>query len=287
MFIAKLVIVGSTGLVGSELRRLANARDLPVAQLTHADCDIGMEGDVRRALASTDGQTVINCAAYNSVDRAESEPDLARRVNAEGAGNIARAAHVVAHYSTDFVFDGSKSEPYVEEDRPNPQSAYARSKSDGDEEVRRANPRHYLLRVGCLYGRTGRGFGSTLLTRLKAGERIRSDGERRIQPTWARCVAEQTLALLPTERYGLYHAMCHGETTWAEFARELARQAGYAPGLVDAVSTASLGAPARRPRYAVLENRALAILGLDLMPDWRGALSSFLETELTREGVDP
>ena len=140
---------------------------------------------------------------------------------------------MVLHYSTDFVFDGRGERPYTEQDQPNPLSSYGRSKAAGDEAVRRANPRHFILRVGCLYGRAGNGFGSTLLRRLRAGERIRADGERQVQPTWARRVALQTLAVVDTERFGLYHAMCHGQTTWAAFGRELARLAGLNPALID------------------------------------------------------
>ena len=120
--------------------------------------------------------------------------------------------------------------------------------------------------------------------RLRAGERVRADGERRVQPTWARAVVDQTLALLPSDRFGLYHAMCHGETSWADFAVELARLAGFDPRLVEAAATESFRAPAQRPRYAVLENRALGALGLDRMPSWQTALQAYLET---LEGQSP
>jgi dTDP-4-dehydrorhamnose reductase len=274
-----MLVLGAAGLLGTELVRLLRERGIAHASRSHTECDITAPAEVARALAETRARVVINCAAYNAVDRAESEPERALSVNRDGAATVAHKAHIVVHFSTDFVFDGRKGAPYSEADLPRPLSAYGRSKAFGDAAVRAANPRHYLIRVGCLYGRAGRNFPSLLLARLRAGERIRADAERRIQPTWGRAVAEQTLALASAAPpFGLYHAMCHGDTTWAEFARELARLAGADPELVDPVPTSALAAPAERPAYAVLENRALAALGPggDRMPHWRDALAAYL-----------
>ena len=279
--VSRLLILGAGGLVGSELITLSAAEGFVPSGLSHADCDITLPESLRRSLAMGPFTAVVNCAAYNAVDRAEAEPEAANLVNCAGAGYAAAAARASSlpfvHYSTDFVFDGRRGSPYLETDHPNPLSAYARSKAMGDEAVRRANPRHFILRVGCLYGSGGKGFGSTLVARLRAGQRVKADAERRLQPTWGRAVARQTLALLGSDRFGLYHAMCHGETTWADFAVELARLAGFDPRLVDPVSTDELRAPAQRPRYAVLENRALGALGLDRMPTWQVALQGYLE----------
>ena len=278
-----VLVVGASGLVGSELLALLSARGVPAAGKSHAECEISRLADVERAVRETQARVVINCAAYNAVDKAETEPDVAMRVNAEGAGNVAKAAPAIVHYSTDFVFDGAKQAPYVETDAPRPLGAYAQSKSAGDAAVRAANPRHWILRVGNLYGRAGKGFASTLLARLRRGERARTDGERQVQPSWGRSVAEQTFAVVTGDApHGLYHAMCHGSTTWADWSRELARLAGCNPELIDAVPYDELKLPAARPRYAVLENRALAALGpgADRMPHWRDALEGFLQEEL-------
>jgi dTDP-4-dehydrorhamnose reductase len=288
-----IAIFGAAGLVGGALLERLGGRAMG---FDHARCDITSEEAVRAAMAHAGARVAINCAAWNAVDAAEREPERARRVNADGAAHVARAAEVVVHFSTDFVYDGQKASPYVEEDPPRPLSAYARSKAAGDEAVRVANPRHLILRVGCLYGAGGSNFGSRLLGRLRAGERVRADGERRVQPTWAGALATQVETLLPTgdepntttattaapSGWGTFHAMCHGDTTWADFAREMARLAGCAPSLVEAVAADALGLPAPRPRQAVLENRALAARGLDRMPDWRAALAGYLTTQETR-----
>jgi dTDP-4-dehydrorhamnose reductase len=278
-----ILVLGAGGLVGSHLCRLLAARGVPHARRSHTECDITVAAAVV-ALSSTGARAVVNCAAYNAVDRAESEPERAFAVNADGAGNVAGVAPFLLHYSTDFVFDGAQRTPYHEEDAPRPLSAYGRAKAAGDAAVLAANAKHLVMRVGCLYGRDGRGFGSTVLARLRRGERIRADGERRVQPSWVQAVAEQTatLVLLPSPPGGLVHAMCQGETTWAEFARELAHLGGLDADLVEAVPTAALAGAAPRPSYAVLANGRLEALGLCRMPEWRAALVGYLTEESKR-----
>ncbi|HVV52062.1 MAG TPA: sugar nucleotide-binding protein, partial [Polyangia bacterium] len=160
-----------------------------------------------------------NAAAYTDVDGAEAAPELAQAVNGQGAENVARAARAigaaVVHYSTDFVFDGTLERPYDERDPPSPQGAYARSKVAGDARVAAATPRHFIVRVGCLYGRGGRNFPSTVVRRLRAGETLRADRDRRVSPTWVREPARVSAALARTAFYGLYHCTAQGETTWA------------------------------------------------------------------------
>jgi dTDP-4-dehydrorhamnose reductase len=272
-----ILVLGAHGLVGTELAELLAARGTPFVLRSHAECDITDVSQVRAAVTASSAALVINCAAYNAVDRAEDEPDLALRVNGAGAGHVAGAAPALVHYSTDFVFDGTSERPYVETDPPAPLSAYARAKAAGDAAVQAGNPRHFLLRVGCLYGKAGKGFGSTLMARLRRGERVLADAERRIQPTWSRQVATQTLAVMDRGQYGLFHAMAHGETNWADFAREAARLAGYDAGLVEGVATATIPAKARRPPRSVLANQALTRLGIDHMADWRDGLIGYLE----------
>ena len=293
----RFLVLGARGLVGTELGALLAARGLWHQRVDRGEGDITDPRRVKQAVADARANVVVNCAAYNAVDRAESEPDEALRVNRDGARIVAEACAeagaVTVHYSTDFVFAGDTERASTEQDEPRPQSSYARSKLAGDDAVRAANPRHLILRVGNLYGRGGRNFGSTMLERLRAGQLVRADGERRVQPTWGGSVARQTLAAVQAAAtssstsggdgalpWGLYHCMSHGDTTWAEFARELARLAGYSPALVEGAPSASLPTPAPRPRYALLENRALAAHGIDLMPHWRDALTDYLSERL-------
>ena len=197
------VVLGARGLLGTALgERLPAAGWRVAAAVGHAECDITDAGAVRALLEATRPDVVFNAAAYTDVDRAESEPAAAEAINAAGAENVARAAAAagaaVVHYSTDFVFDGELERPYDESDPPSPQGRYAASKVAGDARVAAAAERHFILRVGCLYGRGGRNFPSTIVRRLRAGETIRAHNDRLGSPTWAREVADVSAALART-----------------------------------------------------------------------------------------
>jgi dTDP-4-dehydrorhamnose reductase len=188
----------------------------------------------------------------------------------------------LVHYSTDFVFDGELTRPYDEFDPPSPQGVYARSKLAGERLAAAACKRLYVLRVGCLYGRGGRNFPSTILRRLLAGETVRADRDRLGSPTWVQDVARVSLALAVTDHFGLYHCTSAGETTWADYARFLAAELGLPASHVDAQASSAMPMmKAPRPRRAVLDNRLLRLRGMDTMPDWRAAARAFIRAEGT------
>lgn len=275
------VVFGARGLLGTALgERLPAAGWRVAAAVGHAECDISDAAAVRSLIEATRPDVVFNAAAYTDVDRAESEPAAVDAVNAAGAENVARAAAAagaaVVHYSTDFVFDGELPRPYDEDDPPSPQGRYAASKAAGDARVAAAAERHFIVRVGCLYGRGGRNFPSTIVRRLRAGETIRAHNDRLGSPTWAREVADVSAALARTAHYGLYHCTAHGETTWADFARLAADILGVPAEHVQGVSTAELPLKAPRPRRAILDNRRLREQGLDTLSTWQDALRAFI-----------
>ena len=284
----RAVVLGARGTLG-----LALCEQLPLAGWSIAaavarnECDIRDEGALRALFGETRPTAVFNAAAYTDVDRAELEPEVAFAVNEAGARSVARAATAagaaVVHYSTDFVFDGEKSLPYDETDPPTPQGSYARSKVAGDAAVSEAAARHFILRVGCLYGRGGRNFPSTIVRRLAKGETIRADRERIGSPTWVREVARVSAALAVTESYGLYHCTSHGETTWADFARLAAQLLGLPESKVEGVPSAALPMKAPRPRRAILDNRMLRQVGLDTLSTWQEALQAFAAEEMRLE----
>jgi len=274
------VILGAQGTLGTSLTAGLSAAGWDVgAAASRADCDITDAAAVGSLLARARPTAVFNAAAYTDVDRAESEPDRATAVNATGAEIVARAAAdagaAVVHYSTDFVFDGTQARPYDERDAPSPQGRYAQSKVAGDQLVAAANPRHFILRVGWLYGRGGRNFPSTIVRRLRAGETIRADRDRFGSPTWVREVAAVSAALATTAHHGLYHCTAHGETTWVDFALLAASLVGAPATRVHGVPSADLRLEAPRPKHAVLDNRALREIGLDTLSSWQDALRAF------------
>jgi dTDP-4-dehydrorhamnose reductase len=275
------IVLGGRGTLGAALSaELPRAGWRLAAALGRNECDIRDEAALRELFERLRPTVVFNSAAYTDVDRAETEPEVAFAVNATGAETVARAAAAagaaIVHYSTDFVFDGELERPYDERDPPSPQGSYARSKIAGDTAVAAANPRHFVLRVGCLYGQGGRNFPSTIVRRLRAGETVRADRDRLGSPTWVRDVARVSTALAGTDFYGLYHCTSQGETSWANFAGFAAAALGLPAERATGVATSELPMKAARPRRAILDNRALRLRGLDSMPSWQDALRAFM-----------
>ncbi|HXJ22227.1 MAG TPA: dTDP-4-dehydrorhamnose reductase [Polyangia bacterium] len=274
------VVLGAGGLLGSALCRQLPADGWRLVAAPHAACDIRDAAALRALLEGARPAVVFNAAAFTDVDRAELEPELARAVNAEAPETVARVAAdtgaKIVHYSTDFVFDGQLDRPYHEGDRPSPLCAYARTKAEGDARLAAASPRHVILRVGGLYQHGGRNFPSRVAARLRAGETIRADDERRVAPTWIREVAAVSSRLARTEHQGLFHCMAHGETTWAGFARRVAELLGLRDARIQSVGSDELALRAARPRCALLDNRALQALGLDTLSRWDAGLRSSL-----------
>lgn len=288
----RVAVLGPQGSLGIHLCEELRLRGHDVDPLDRTVCDLSSPDReslyrLRDRLSGTDCQLVINTAAFTDVDGAEQKTDEAFLVNALGAELVARAADevgaAVCHLSTDFVFDGALLRPYDEFDTPRPLSAYARSKLAGEQLVASASSRSFIVRVGGLYGRRGRNFVSSLVTRLRAGQSLKLDRERLTAPTWNRLLARQIITLCERGEHGLYHATSQGQTTWYDFAHALCDEASALgrelPRNFVGVATSELASPAERPRSSLLDCRMLRLRGLYQLPPWREALRAYL-TEL-------
>jgi len=262
----RVLLTGRNGQVGWELARL-----LPPAELIatgRAQLDLADQAAIRRVVREAKPQLIVNAAAYTAVDKAEAEPDLAMRINGIAPGVLAEEAKrlgaLLVHYSTDYVFDGTKSTAYTEDDAPNPHSVYGRSKLAGERAVQASGCRHLILRTSWVYGPRGKNFFLTIAAKARAGERLRVVDDQRGVPTTSAFLAERTLALIARDASGLLHLVPAGETTWYGFAREIVQLTG-SRSEVQPIKTA------RRPANSVLDNRrAAAILGEP--PHWRELL---------------
>jgi dTDP-4-dehydrorhamnose reductase len=278
----RVVVTGARGQLGAELCRQFGAGavglDLP-------EFDIGNGDRVAETVKEIAPGAVINAAAYTQVDKAEVEADRCRAVNSTGVGHLTeacrRAGAVLVQISTDYVFGGdlARSTPYRESDPPSPQSIYAQSKLDGEEQARQWK-KHFVVRTCGLYGHPGpRSAGNFVETMLRLGqshEKLRIVADQHCTPSYVRHVARAILFLLSTDCFGTYHVVNSGETTWYEFAGEIFRLAGYQIDL-EAISTAQYGAAADRPRYSVLDTaKYLDLPGRPAMPHWREALAEYL-----------
>lgn len=270
----RLLLTGRNGQVGAELEpRLARLGEL--VALGRSELDLSDPVAIRARAREVRPDVIVNAAAYTAVDRAESEPELASAINGVAPGVLAEEAKrldaLLVHYSTDYVFDGTKAGPYTEEDVPNPLSVYGRSKLEGERAVRASGCRHLILRTSWVYASRGHNF---LLTMLRLGaERpeLRVVGDQRGAPTWARDIADATVRLLADPPAGLFHLTAAGATTWYGFACEIMRLAGLTP-LVHPIRSDEYPAAARRPANSVLDTGRLRAAAGIVMPAWDESL---------------
>lgn len=277
----RIFVTGSRGQLGRDCLDLFG-RDAEAGGLDLPELDIADAGAVERKLSAFQPDVVINAAAYTQVDRAETEPDAARRANAEGprvlAEYVERHGGVLVHVSTDYVFDGQRPppRPYVETDPTGPASVYGRTKLAGEEAVRRATTRHVILRTAWLYGASGRGFLRAILGRALAnpGAPLRVVSDQYGSPTWSGRLALQIRKALEGGARGLYHAAGAGACTWFDFAAEFLRLLNV-PARVEPCPATEYPRPAPRPRNSVLENARLKTEGLLVMRPWAEDLAEF------------
>ena len=278
----RIALIGATGQLGTDLHRQLSGEVIP---LTHADVEVTHPDSIQAMLDRVQPDMVVNTAAYNLVDQAESEVEAAMSVNAWGPRNLALACAkrplTLVHISTDYVFglESSADSPRRETDLPGPQGVYAASKLLGEYFVRSLCPQHFVIRTCGLYGQAAtKAKGNFVLTMLRLAKekpQLKVVADQRCVPSYTRDVAEVIAALVQTSSYGLYHATNSGESSWFEVASEAVRLAGLATPILP-ITTAEFGAPAARPGYSVLDCSKIAgVTGLTLRP-WQDALAAYL-----------
>jgi dTDP-4-dehydrorhamnose reductase len=267
----KVLVLGAGGMLGHDVVRLAGDAAVP---LERAECDVTDRDSVRAAIERARPDVVLNCAAYTDVDGAEAEPDRATSVNGDGAGHAADAAAAagasVVYPSTDYVFDGTKREPYVESDPVAPLSSYGRSKLAGERATMAANPRHFVVRSSWLFGEHGRNFVDTMLGIER--EELRVVDDQVGCPTYTRHLAQGILQLVRGEQFGVHHMAGAGHCSWYEFALAIFRRAGR-ERRVEPCATEEFPRPAPRPAWSVLGSEHAGAIEL---PHWEAGLDAYL-----------
>ena len=267
-----VLVTGAGGQVGHELAAVFGDR---AVALDRAALDVVDREAVVAAVDEHHPQVVVHAAAWTAVDACEEDPDRALLVNGAGARHVAEAARAVGartvYISTDYVFDGTKSDPYVEDDPVNPQSAYGRSKLAGEGAM---DDDDTIVRTSWVCGRHGANMVKTILRLAGEHPQLSFVDDQRGHPTFAADLAQVIGALVDGEHRGVFHVTNQGAVSWYEFAREVLRAAGDDPERVTPISTAALDPPrpAPRPTNSVLENRELGRRELDLAPDFREPL---------------
>ncbi len=263
-------------MLGRDVVRAAELARHEVAAPERHVLDVTDPGAVTRAVELARPDAVVNCAAYTDVDGAEHEPEAALRVNADGARNVAAAAAgigaAVLYPSTDYVFDGSKGEPYLESDEPSPLGSYGRTKLAGEHDTAAANERHYIVRTSWLFGTGGRNFVETMIDLGSRRPEVTVVADQVGSPTYTAHLAEGIVRLLGGDAYGTHHMAAAGECSWYDFAVAILRRVNPSCR-VSPTTTDELGRPAPRPRYSVLGTLRDDAIHL---PAWRVGLDDYL-----------
>lgn len=275
----KVLLTGSNGMLGQDLAPILEKNNYQVIKTTSKTMDITDNDAVNRIITDEQPDMVIHCAAYTNVDKAEDDLKNAEKINVFGTENIAKICAEqdipIIYISTDYVFDGTKTEPYTPEDLPNPINNYGMTKYEGEEAVRSLCKKYYIARTSWLYGIHGKNFVETMISLADRPE-LKVVDDQRGCPTWTAELSNGILKLIEEKYpYGTYHICGSGHTTWCGFAKEIFNQAGLTVNLTPC-TTDEFPRPAKRPEYSVMDNGGIC-------GDWKEALGGYLKLRKEKE----
>ncbi len=278
----RVLITGAKGILGSALTEILEERKHQPIPVDIDDFDIREKAEAEKWINKTEPDCIVHSAAFTAVDDCERRKEECFKINGEGTGNIAGAAArkriPLVYISTDFVFDGRKTSPYVETDDPAPLSRYGLSKLNGEREVRRYCDRWTIVRTAWLFGKNGGNFVRTILKKAHELPVLKVVSDQKGCPTYAKDLSEAVTVLMEKECFGVYHVVNSGSADWYELAETVVRMAGYEDVRIDPIKTENLRQPAERPRYSALSTQKLTNdTGLE-MRYWKEALKDYLIT---------
>ena len=283
----KVLVTGYAGQLGWDTVRLLEARGIECRGVDAGDFDLTDAQAVRNYVLAYRPTAIVHCAAYTSVDKAESQPEICAAVNGMGTVNLVRAAlsvgAKVVFISTDYVFPGTGNKPWQVGDPYGPLNVYGMSKVQGEDAVRSLMTRYFILRTCWVYGKNGHNFVRTMLRLGAEKKEIRVVNDQIGSPTYTRDLARVICDMLPTEKYGIYHVRNEGFLSWYEFAQMIMEKAGL-PCKVLPVPSSEYPTPAKRPLNSRLDGSRLTEAGFEPMPSVENALDRYLK-ELREEGT--
>jgi dTDP-4-dehydrorhamnose reductase len=283
--IQRVLVTGGNGMLGTAVSNCFRLLGHIVLPLGSADANNGDHNDIQTTIPSFKPDLVIHTAAMNDVDACERDPDIANRINAIGAWNIAalcqEAGARMVFISTDFVFDGEKKRPYTEYDRTNPINAYGKSKLVGERLVRGACPLSYVVRTSRLFGAGGECFPKNVLKLAASQSSLNIVSDEIGSPTYVDDLAAAIADIVQFPTFGTYHVANSGECSWYEFAEAILREAGIKSVAVNPISSAEWNSPAMRPAYSALQSELREIQGKPPLRTWKAALSDCLAKDVS------
>jgi dTDP-4-dehydrorhamnose reductase len=275
----RILVTGGQGQLAKALAKTWPLGGDELLLMGRSQLDLADPASIRKALDAAEPDVILNAGAHTQVDRCETEPELALRLNGAAVGDLAgwcaERGALLVQISTDYVFDGQGRRPYEETDPTHPLTVYGRTKLEGERQAAQA-PEHLILRTSWLYDAWGKNFLATMLNAATQGRSLRVVDDQRGTPTSCRALARQLRCAVREGWRGVVHGSCQGETTWHGFAAEIFRQKGLHPTLAPC-TTADYPLPAPRPAYSVLSGAKRARMGSDVMPEWREGLAEVLQ----------
>lgn len=278
----KVLVTGVKGQLGYDVMKVLKARNISCIGAGSAEFDVTDFEAASNFIKSYHPDAVIHCAAYTAVDKAEDNLELCHAVNAQGSRNIAEICSEIdakmVYISTDYVFPGSGDKPYEVDDPKGPLNAYGKTKLEGEQAVGKLVEKHFIIRTSWVFGKNGVNFVKTILRIGKEQDEVSVVCDQVGSPTYTGDLAALISDMVVTEKYGTYHATNEGFCSWAEFAAEIFRQAGYKTK-VNFIPTSVYSAKAVRPINSRLSKRSLDDAGFVRLPHWKDALKCYLHEE--------
>jgi dTDP-4-dehydrorhamnose reductase len=280
----RVLVTGGAGQLAHAIRLIWAEHDLVIPD--ESVLDLSRQESIQSVVAEVRPDVLINCAAFTQVDRCESEAELAHLINATAVGWLAEACETqgakLIQISTDYVFDGTGTRPYREDDPTHPVSVYGRTKLEGERLAARCS-KHLIARTSWLYDAWGKNFLNTMLNAAAQGRSLHVVDDQRGAPTTCRALARQLKVATEQNWNGIVHTTCQGETTWYGFAKAIFEAKGMTVDLSPCI-TADYPTPAKRPAYSVLDGGRRSILGTNVMPHWQEALRDVVaQPDLSKE----
>ncbi|MDR4949473.1 dTDP-4-dehydrorhamnose reductase [Neobacillus cucumis] len=276
----RVVVTGAAGQLGKDVLRELTSRNHNAFGADRSQLDITIEADVMSYISEIKPDVILHCAAYTNVDAAETDEETAYQINALGTENLAKAAKQVGakllYVSTDYVFDGTASEPYETDQPTSPLGAYGRTKLAGEQLLQKHLDRFFIVRTAWVFGIYGNNFVKTMIRLGKERGEVGVVHDQVGSPTYTVDLAKFMVELMETEKYGIYHATNGGVCSWYEFAVEIFKQAGL-DVTVNPLTTDQFPRPAKRPAYSVLSKKKIEEQGLTPLRDWKEALAAYLQ----------
>jgi len=277
----RALLIGSNGQLGNEFQKLFYRKNIKYTAIDYKELNIVNSTDIEEFFKENNNFThIINCAAYNDVDKAENENEQCFKINDEAPLIISRYAKkmeaIFVTYSTDFVFDGQKREPYKEEDTPNPLSVYGKSKRCMEEKILKEFEKVFIIRTSWLFGVGGNNFNKQVINWSKSRDTLNVVDDQVSAPTYSLDLAEFSWKLIQTEKYGLYHITNSGEASKYDQAKYVLEKIGW-KGKLNRAKTEEFNLPAKRPEYSKLSSAKVENLLGEKIPTWQSGIDRFLE----------